>query len=199
MTDLTREEVAVELKRKDVFKFGEYNWASGVTAPFKTDFETIRQYPALRNSVELIYCEMLKRVDFDAIAGVPMGALELARRIAYRERAPIVDLSNNSRSSASGTVAVIEDVVTTGGSAIKKAVNPLRMRGYQVADVFAFIDYELGAPEIVKADCNLHSAIGVTAMLGAWQHANEITSEEMDVINSFLDELRLDQQQKVII
>ncbi len=54
-------------------------------------------------------------------------------------------------------ITVLEDVVTTGGSALK-AVKQLRAAGYRVKEIIAIVDrQEGGAVEIQKAGLNLKS------------------------------------------
>jgi orotate phosphoribosyltransferase len=102
----------------------------------------------------------------EAVAGLTLGADPIVSAIsvvsAY-ENAPIPGLIIRKEAKGHGTqayiegpelptgslIAVVEDVVTTGQSALK-AVNRLQDAGYQVQQVLALVDREQGGAQVYQ-------------------------------------------------
>ena len=104
-----------------------------------------------------------------AVAGVELGGCPLASAVAlvsFQRGAPLDAvyvrkdakdhgsrrlLEGNTRLPAGARVALLEDVVTTGGSTLKAAAK-LRDAGYVVAGVVALVDRLEGGREAIEAD-----------------------------------------------
>ena len=104
-----------------------------------------------------------------AVAGVELGGCPLASAVALTsfERGRPLDaiyvrkdakehgsrrtLEGNTRIPQGARVALLEDVVTTGGSTLKAAAK-LRDAGYVVAGVVALVDRLEGGREAIEAD-----------------------------------------------
>jgi orotate phosphoribosyltransferase len=104
----------------------------------------------------------------DAVAGVELGGCPLASAVAltsYQRGTPVDAiyvrkdakdhgsrrlLEGNSRLPPGARVALLEDVVTTGGSTIKAAVK-LRDAGYVVSGVVALVDRLEGGREAIES------------------------------------------------
>ncbi len=103
-----------------------------------------------------------------AVAGVELGGCPLASAVAltsFRRGAPLDAvyvrkdakehgsrrvLEGNSRLPAGARVALLEDVVTTGGSTLK-AAEKLKGASYEVAGVVALVDRLEGGREAIEA------------------------------------------------
>src|SRR5919202_548720 len=102
----------------------------------------------------------------DAVGGLTLGADPIAYAISYASAAsaaPLRAFTVRKEAKAHGTgkliegpfqagdsVAVIEDVITTGGSALR-AVEAVRAAGGTVAGVLALVDREEGGREALEA------------------------------------------------
>jgi orotate phosphoribosyltransferase len=102
----------------------------------------------------------------DAVGGLTLGADPIAYAIAYYSAAtshPIRAFTVRKEAKAHGTgrlvegpfqdgdhVVIIEDVITTGGSALR-AVAALRAAGAQILGVLALVDREEGGREALEA------------------------------------------------
>jgi orotate phosphoribosyltransferase len=104
-----------------------------------------------------------------AVAGVELGGCPLASAVALtsHQRGTPLDavyvrkdakdhgsrrlLEGNTRLPTGARIALLEDVVTTGGSTLKAAVK-LREAGYVVAGVVALVDRLEGGREAIEAD-----------------------------------------------
>ena len=150
-----------EIIRKRSFGRGEITLASGR----KSDF-----YFNLKPTMlaELTY-EALKDDKLDLVGGLEMGAVPLAGAIAqlsWIKGHPIAAFfvrkkpkEHGARLAVEGLakgetlegkrIVIVEDVTTTGGSAMK-AVEAVREAGGNVALVFTMVDREEGAAEAFK-------------------------------------------------
>jgi orotate phosphoribosyltransferase len=104
-----------------------------------------------------------------AVAGVELGGCPLASAVSltsYRHGAPLDAvyvrkdakdhgsrrmLEGDTRLPAGARIALLEDVVTTGGSTLKAATK-LRDAGYEVPGVIALVDRLEGGREAIEAD-----------------------------------------------
>ncbi len=103
-----------------------------------------------------------------AVAGVELGGCPLASSVAltsFQRGKPLDavyvrkdakdhgsrrDLEGNTTLAAGARVALLEDVVTTGGSTLK-AAEKLRAAGYEIAGVCALVDRLEGGREAIEA------------------------------------------------
>ena len=101
----------------------------------------------------------------DAVGGLTLGADPVSYAIAYASatsRAPLRAFTVRKEAKAHGTgrliegpfregdrVAVIEDVITTGGSALR-AAEAIRAAGGSVSGVLALVDREEGGREVLE-------------------------------------------------
>jgi orotate phosphoribosyltransferase len=104
-----------------------------------------------------------------AVAGVELGGCPLASAVAltsFQRGAPLDavyvrkdakdhgsrrELEGNTRLPSGARIALLEDVVTTGGSTLKAAAK-LRAAGYDVAGVVALVDRDVGGRAAIEAD-----------------------------------------------
>lgn len=103
----------------------------------------------------------------DAVGGLTLGADPIAYAIAFHSAtspSPIRAFTVRKEAKAHGAgkrvegpfrrgdrVVVIEDVITTGGSALR-AVEALRASGAQILGVFALVDREEGGRQALEAE-----------------------------------------------
>src|SRR5205085_6516478 len=159
-----------EIIRKRSFGRGEITLASGRKSNFYFNLKpTMLDPEGAALLAELTY-EALKEDNLDYIGGVEMGAVPLAGAIAqlsWIKGHPIAAFFVRKKPKEHGAkllveglakdetlqgkrVVVVEDVTTTGGSAIK-AVESVREAGGDVVLAFTMVDREEGADEAFKA------------------------------------------------
>ena len=144
---------------------GCFRLASGNTSDFYIDGKMI-SFDG--EGVSLIVDAVLREIegyDIDAVGGLDMGATPLASAIAYRchqLRKPISSFVVRKEVKAHGTqktvegpikgsanVAVLDDVVTTGGSIIK-AIDAMQGCGCKVLLAISIVDRDGGAANKLK-------------------------------------------------
>ena len=141
-------EELLELLKKDAYKKGEFKLSSGKTSEHYVNCKPVT---LTGRGLTLASLLMLMHVKTDYVAGLTLGADPLVsgvalvsaldNRIVRKEakghgtQAWIEGLLPRERTN----ITVLEDVITTGGSAIK-AVEKLRDAGYVVNRVVSIID-----------------------------------------------------------
>ncbi len=156
----------IGLVRELALRFGTFTLASGKTANFYLDCRQLTLHPLGANQVALGMLELLKDKMPDAIGGMAIGAdpisastITLAGQRGVDLRGFIVRKEAKQHGmgrQVEGPVqpgmkaVVVEDVVTSGGSALK-AVEAAREFGLEVESILAVIDRLEGGREAIEA------------------------------------------------
>ena len=148
---LARDVVAAAVLR------GTFTLRSGQTSTYYIDKYRLTTEPRVLDQITTGMAELLPP-DVDRIAGTALGAVPLATALSLRTGVPAifvrVDAAKDHGTSKSiegvleprDRVALVEDVVTTGGASLT-AVELLRDAGAQIAGVVAVVDREQGGRE----------------------------------------------------
>jgi orotate phosphoribosyltransferase len=159
-----------EIIRKRSFGRGEITLASGRKSDFYFNLKPTMLDPEGATLLAELTYETLKEDRFDFIGGLEMGAVPLAGAIAqisWIKGHPIAAFfvrkkpkEHGARLAVEGLakdeslrgkrIVIVEDVTTTGGSAMK-AVEAVREAGGDVALVLTMVDREEGATEVFAA------------------------------------------------
>ncbi len=168
-TSRTSRERLVELLRERSFERRRVILASGRESDFFIDCkQTILTAEGHALTGELMFGALAALPPCEAVAGVELGGCPLASAVSLvsflRER-PLAALyvrkevkDHGSRRAIEGDkalragtkVAILEDVITTGGSTLK-AVEKLRAAGADVVGVVALVDRLEGGAEAIRA------------------------------------------------
>lgn len=164
----TDRERLLERLRRDAYRAGTFTLASGKTSDFFVDCKKVMLTAeghalagaCLADAVDA--AERASGVRFDNVAGVALGGCPLASAVALIsfQRGRGLDAlyvrkeakDHGTRALVEGAakpgarVALLEDVLTTGGSS-RAAIERLREAGYVVDAVFALVDRREGAVE----------------------------------------------------
>ena len=147
---------------------GQFTLSSGRTSSLYIDARLTTMSP---DGLALIGPTALAAIEdagwrVDAVGGLTLGADPVAYAIAYASALagrPVRAFTVRKEAKAHGTgrliegpfregdrVAVVEDVITTGGSALR-AMEAVRAAGGHVAGVLAVVDREEGGREAIEA------------------------------------------------
>src|SRR6187397_1331409 len=155
-----------EIIRKRSFGRGEITLASGRKSDFYFNLKPTMLDPEGATLLAELTFEALKDDNLDFIGGLEMGAVPLAgalAQISWIKGHPIAAFFVRKKPKEHGAklaieglpkgetlegkrVVIVEDVTTTGGSAMK-AVESVRETGAEVVLVFTMVDREEGATE----------------------------------------------------
>ena len=151
------------LLKQHAYKKGEFKLSSGKTSEHYVNCKPVT---LTGRGLTLASLLMLEHIDTQVVAGLTLGADPLVSGVAVvsaLDKTIIDALIVRKEPKGHGTgawiegpdlpegtkVTVLEDVVTTGGSAIK-AAEKLRDAGYVVDRVVAIVDRQEGGAEAMK-------------------------------------------------
>lgn len=173
-----------------------YRYASGMVGPVYIDNRILMSYPKERQLIRDLYIDAIKATgeQFDLIAATATAGIPHAAWIADKTNLPMVYVRSNAKDHGKGNkieglvkkgqvTAVIEDLVTTGESAVTTA-EAVKKAGGEVTYIFAIITYGMKRSEenfeINKlkliALSNFNDVIETAEKLG------KITKNEKDII-----------------
>lgn len=148
--------IADLLIKHKAIEFGEFTLASGKKSPYYIDVKSAVTNPDL---LFAIASAIEKTQTFDVVAGVAVGGVPLAVATAMVTKKPYAIIRAAEKSHGKKEVIIgnvngvnvllVEDVTTSGGSAIY-GINTLRNAGAQADRVVTVVDREQGAEEMLK-------------------------------------------------
>ena len=159
-------QLLLELIVKYAYKEGDFLLSSGASSPYYINCKQV----TLRADGALIIGRLLSDLldeDTDAVAGLTLGAdpiVSAVSLVSALENKPIPGLIIRKKPKGHGTkayiegpdlapeakVVVLEDVVTTGQSALQ-AVDRLKDAGYQVTKIISLVDRKQGGEALYQA------------------------------------------------
>ncbi|MET1123931.1 MAG: orotate phosphoribosyltransferase [Archaeoglobaceae archaeon] len=150
--------LAEKLVAVGALKFGDFILSSGKRSDVYVDIKLASTYPEILEEIADAMAEKLKSVEFDRIACVELGGVPIAVAVSLKTKKPFVIFRKEKKGYGLGDdavgevregerVVVIEDVVTTGRSAMS-AVRKVEERGGRVVKVLAVVDREESQLEV---------------------------------------------------
>src|SRR4051812_5356798 len=158
----------IELLARRSARRGNFTLASGKHSSFYIDCRLTTMSPEGLSSIGPIGLALIRERgwDPDSVGGLTLGADPVSYAISYASASagrPVRAFTVRKEAKTHGTgkliegpfeatdrVVVIEDVITTGGSALR-AVEAIRGAGAQVLGVLAVVDREEGGREAIEA------------------------------------------------
>jgi orotate phosphoribosyltransferase len=165
---MTSQRQLIEILARRSARRGNFTLASGKQSSFYIDCRLTTMSPEGLSSIGPIALAMIREKGWspDSVGGLTLGADPVSYAIAYASagtEAPVRAFTVRKEAKAHGTgkliegpfestdrVVVIEDVITTGGSALK-AVEVIRAAGATILGVLAVVDREEGGREAIEA------------------------------------------------
>ena len=185
---------AVFLRPNDPF-----TWASGIKSPIYCDNRLTLSYPRVRDVIEQGLADIVKEkypqcevIAGTSTAGIAHGALVaniLDLPMAY-VRASAKDHGRNNkiegRIEKGAKVVVIEDLISTGGSAID-VVNVLREYGADVLGIVSIFTYGMqkGLDRMAAADVINYSLSNFDAVCEVAAEEGKIRTEDIERLKKF--------------
>ena len=160
-----------ELIRTRSFGRGKIKLASGRESDFYFDLRPTTLHPAGASCIGELICDALAGMKVDFVGGLEMGAVPIATAVAvashrrggnlgafFVRKKPkdhgakkLVEGLPKGETLRGRNVVVLEDVTTTGGSAIQ-AAHALREEGANIVRVLTIVDRLEGAKENFDAE-----------------------------------------------
>jgi orotate phosphoribosyltransferase len=170
---MVNQELIDALRDADAVKYGEFELSHGGTSNYYVDKYVFETDP---RCLELIAEAFAQRVADTKLAGVALGGVPMVAVTSVETGLPYVIARKQAKEYGTGNriegelqageeVVVIEDIATTGQSAID-AAEALRAAGAVVERVLVVVDREEGAREnLADHDLRLESLVTASDLL----------------------------------
>src|SRR5215469_6926385 len=165
------EKQLLELLKERSFRRGTFRLASGGTSDYYIDGRMTEVFSESAHLIGEVLYERTKDLDIDALGGLAVGAIPLttAAVISYHLHGRTMEgfwvrdqvKSHGTRKVIEGNlkpgsrVAIVDDVITTGGSSIK-AIKEVKEMGCEVIAVLALVDRLQGAAKLFQDEGVAH-------------------------------------------
>lgn len=189
--------LVLELADLGAVRFGAFTLASGIQSPIYIDLRLLVSRPRLLARAAEAYAAQLATVPCDRIAGVPYAALPIGTAVAMAADKPLIYPRKEVKEHGLGKliegaweagdrVAIIEDLITSGGSTIATA-ETLRAAGLVVEHALVLIDREQGGvAKLAQAGITAHAVLTLTQILDILTAAGRLDAAKRQEVLTFL-------------
>jgi orotate phosphoribosyltransferase len=177
-----------------------FTWTSGIKSPIYCDNRLLYGHPDARKFVVDALVSRVKNLHIpaDVIAGTATAAIGWAALVADRMSLPFVYVRSKAKEHGMGRrieghlehgkqVVLIEDLLSTGGSAVS-SVEALREEGQAiVTDVVAIFTYELHSASEAAQEHRLkfHPLATLSTLLTVAAEQGKLTPDEVSRVATF--------------
>ncbi|MFX3622613.1 MAG: orotate phosphoribosyltransferase [Ectobacillus sp.] len=170
-----------------------FTWSSGMKSPIYCDNRLTLSYPNVRKDIAKGLQELIEThyPDVEVIAGTATAGIPHAAWVSDRMDLPMCYVRSKAKSHGKGNqiegkvqkgqkVVVIEDLISTGGSAIT-CVEALREAGCEVLGIAAIFTYELqaGKERLQEADVPAHCLCDYSTLVEVAAEQGKIAEADM--------------------
>jgi len=174
-----------------------FTWASGYRMPLYNDNRMLLGNAGHRTLIAEGMQAIIQKenIPVDAVAGVATAGIPHATSLANLIQLPLIYVRSSPKEhgmknqvegilQSGQAVVVVEDLISTGGSALK-AVDTIREAGGVVEHCFGIFGY--GFPEaqerFEKSQCRLHTLLDLDSLLQVAIKEGRISPEEKQVVD----------------
>ena len=176
-----------------------FTWASGWKSPIYCDNRKTLSFPDVRQHIAQGLAQVVRAhyPNANVIAGVATGAIAQGILVAELLDLPFVYVRPKPKEHGMGNqvegflppnskVAVIEDLISTGGSSLK-AVDALRAEGAEVIGMAAIFTYgfPLADEAFKEANCQLVTLSNYDNLLPRAQAAGQVNEGQLSLLHEW--------------
>lgn len=189
---------AVALRPHDPF-----TWTSGLVAPIYCDNRRTLAHPSIRRTIAEGFADVIRRHEMMplTIAGTATAGIAHAAWLAERLKAPMAYVRSEAkghgqreriegaRLDSGDEVVVVEDLISTGSSALD-AVSAVREAGATVRAVLSIFTYELDVATAAFRDAEVpfHVLTNFRTLLTVAQARYELSASALALLNAWRDD-----------
>ncbi len=189
--DFRKQNIMKGLIRTECFRVGEFTLKSGKKSPFYIDLRRVSSDAALLAQVAKGYAELIKDMDCDRIAGIPVAALPLATAVSLETGIPLIYPRMTMKAHGTGNriegeykegekVLLLDDLITTGKSKVE-AIEILREAGLVVTELAVLLERGVQGRKDMEAEgINLHSYAHVRELLNPCHELGLIDEKQLE-------------------
>src|SRR5581483_3760242 len=178
-----------------------FTWTSGIQSPIYCDNRMVYSHPEARDYIvnALVSRVQSLHIPPDVIAGTATAAIGWAALVADRMKLPFVYVRSKAKEHGAKKriegdlkenqhVVVIEDLISTGGSAIS-TTDALRTEGKAiVTDVVSIFTYDFSSAHehALEAKLQLHPLASIGTLLDVAVDQDRLIDEEAELVRDFV-------------
>ncbi|TDM15042.1 orotate phosphoribosyltransferase [Macrococcus bovicus] len=203
---MLKEEIAkrlLEIEAVSLSPDEPFTWASGIKSPIYCDNRLTMSYPEVRDEVAEGLVTLIKEhfSDVEVIAGTATAGIPHAAFVAQKMALPMSYVRSSSKKHGKGNqieglvkpgqkVVVIEDLISTGGSAID-AADALKEHGAEVLGIVAIFSYQLnkGQERLAAAGYPYYTLSDFDSLIKVAADLKRIKEEDIATLVDFRDNL----------
>lgn len=203
---MLKEEIAGHLLNIGAVAFSPdepYTWASGIKSPIYCDNRLTMSYPEVRKAVADGLTELIKThySEVEVIAGTATAGIPHAAFVSERMNLPMSYVRSSSKKHGKGNqieghvtagqkVVVVEDLISTGGSAID-ACDALKAHGAEVLGIVAIFSYQLqkGKDRLQQAGYSCCTLTDFDTLVQVASEKNILNDEDIHIVTDFRNNL----------
>ena len=186
---------AVSLRPHDPF-----TWSSGLVAPIYCDNRRTLAHPSIRRAIADGFAEVVREAGWESIsiAGTATAGIPHAAWLAERLEVPMAYVRSEAKGHGQGRriegtrlgpgdeAVVVEDLISTGGSALE-AVSAVRETGATVRAVLAIFSYGLdaAASAFEAADVEAHVLTTFPVLLDVAHRQHDLSAEARTLLDDW--------------
>ena len=195
--------VARELLRIDAVSLrphDPFTWSSGLVAPIYCDNRRTLAHPSIRRAIADGFAEVVREAGWESIsiAGTATAGIPHAAWLTERLEAPMAYVRSEAKGHGQGRriegtrlgpgdeAVVVEDLISTGGSALE-AVSAVRETGATVRAVLAIFSYGLdaAASAFEAADVEAHVLTTFPVLLDVAHRQHDLSAEARALLDDW--------------
>lgn len=176
-----------------------FTWSSGIQSPIYCDNRLTLSYPDLRKNIAIQLSHLIKEhfPSTEVIAGTATAGIPHAAWVSDVLELPMCYVRSSAKSHGKGNqiegkvtkgqkAVVVEDLISTGGSAIA-AAKALQAEGIEVLGIVAIFNYELekGKERLSEAGIDAISLTGYSSLIEVALEKGLIEHEDKTVLEDW--------------
>nr|WP_281290555.1 orotate phosphoribosyltransferase [Macrococcus equipercicus] len=180
-----------------------YTWASGIKSPIYCDNRLTMSYPEVRGEVADGLVTLIKQhyPEVEVIAGTATAGIPHAAFVSERMQLPMSYVRSSSKKHGKGNqiegkveagqkVVVVEDLISTGGSAID-ACDALKAHGADVLGIVAIFSYQLqkGRDKLTAAGYPYSTLTDFDTLVEEAAAMNKLNQKDIETVTDFRNNL----------
>lgn len=192
-------EIALEIGAVKIDAQHPFTWASGYKMPLYNDNRLLLGNSEHRALVTAGMQSLITaaNIQVDTVAGLATAGIPPATSLANALNTPLIYVrpapkDHGKQNQIEGilkkgdAVIVVEDLISTGGSALK-AVATVRQAGGKVDHCFCIFDYgfQKAQDQFQQAHCQLHSLLTFDLLIQIGQKTGKINAQEKAILEEW--------------